>query len=330
MESSARSPADEPLPPVLGRGSSYRALAERLPLVARAQRTTLISGPTGAGKDVLARRLHALSPRGGRPFVAVHCAALPEALVEAEMFGHSRGAFTGATDRRPGLVRTASDGTLFLDEIDSLPPTAQPKLLRFLETGEYRAVGSDRVERSDAWVIAATNQDLAERVRCGAFRADLLFRLAVVELKVPALRERVEDIVCLAEHFLGLVGDGKKVFDEAARRALESYDWPGNVRELRHRVEAAALLSEEAVITAGKLNLDAQGAPACPAAAAARSLEDELWALVESERLTLAQAMEECERLLVRAALRAEHDNRTRAATRLGINVRTIFKKRRG
>ncbi len=336
MERSVRCPADEGLPPFLGRGSSFRALSERLPLVARAQRTTLVSGPTGAGKDVLARRLHALSPRSGRPFVAVHCAALPDALVEAEMFGHSRGAFTGATDRRPGLVRTASDGTLFLDEIDSLPAIAQPKLLRFLETGEYRAVGSDRVERSDAWVIAATNQDLAERVRAGAFRADLLFRLAVVELRVPPLRERAEDILCLAEHFLDEVSDGKKAFDEAARRALERYDWPGNVRELRHRVEAAALLSDDPVITADTLNLGAPAAAAASGQAAeghaadGHALEDDLWALVEAGRLTLAQAMEQCERLLVRAALRAEHDNRTRAATRLGINVRTIFKKLRG
>lgn len=322
----------ESVPPaLLGDCASFRRLRERLPSVARVARTTLISGPTGTGKDVVARALHSQSARRERPYVAVHCAAIPETLVEAEMFGHSRGAFTGATQARPGLVRSAADGTLFLDEIDSLPPSAQAKLLRFLETGEYRAVGSDRVEHSDAWVIAATNQDLTARVREGAFRADLLFRLAVVELHLPALRERHDDIRPLANHFLEQVTEGAKRFDELALRALESYEWPGNVRELRHRVEAAALLTEQAVITADALNLAGHDLPpAAPAATPPEDLERELWALVQAERMTLAQAIGECERLLVQAALRAENNNRTRAAGRLGIHVRTIFKKLRG
>jgi DNA-binding NtrC family response regulator len=322
------------VPPLVGECTTFRRVKERLPSIARAQRTTLLSGPTGAGKDVVARALHGQSARRDRPYVAVHCAAIPETLVEAEMFGHSRGAFTGATQQRPGLVRSASDGTLFLDEVDSLPATAQAKLLRFLETGEYRPVGSDRVELSSAWVIAATNQDLADRVRQGTFRADLLFRLAVVEIRLPSLRERQGDILALAEHFLGQVSDGTKSFDEAARRALESYDWPGNIRELRHRVEAAAILSDERVITASTLNLDGHTPPP-PSAAdghdlAPGGLERDLWTLVESDRLTLAQAIGECERLLVHAALRAEGNNRTRAASRLGIHVRTIFKKLHG
>jgi DNA-binding NtrC family response regulator len=320
-------------PALVGRSPSFLELVERLPLVARAQRTTLISGPTGSGKDVVARSLHACSPRRSGPYVTVHCAALPETLVEAEMFGHARGAFTGAVQTRGGLVRSAGGGTLFLDEIDSLPGSAQAKLLRFLETGEYRAVGSDRVEHSDAWVIAATNQSLEERVKAGAFRADLLFRLAVVQVPVPALRQHPADIPALAEHFLRQV-DAQKRFDEAALRALMSYDWPGNVRELKHRVEAAALLNEAPTIDARALCLGETGAPAAqrpasagPATAAAPPLEGELWNLIAGSGLTLAQAIGECERMLVRAALRAENNNRTRAAGRLGIHVRTIFKK---
>jgi len=323
---------EEPL--LLGQSPCFINLLERLRGVARAQRTTLISGPTGSGKDVVARSLHLYSPRRDRPYIAVHCGALPETLVEAEMFGHSRGAFTGALQTRPGLVRSASSGTLFLDEIDSLPTGAQAKLLRFLETGEYRAVGSDHVEHSEAWIIAATNQDLSERVREGQFRADLMYRLAVVELTVPPLRDRVNDIRGLAEHFLSQM-DEKKRFDQEALRAMESYNWPGNVRELKHRVESAALLCDGDTIGSRALCLDGRGERATSAAyptdvGRPLGLQKQLWELIDSDKLTLAQAISECERLLVQAALRAENNNRTRAAGRLGIHVRTIFKKLRG
>ena len=325
------------VPPLLGEAPSFRALRGRLGVIAKAMPTTLISGPTGSGKDVIARTLHAESPRVLDPYVPVHCAALPETLVESEMFGHSRGAFTGADRTRPGLVRTAARGTLFLDEVDSLPATAQAKLLRFLETGEYRAVGSDRVEHADVWIIAATNQDLLNRVRAGAFRADLMFRLAVVKLDVPRLAGRDDDILALAEYFLKGIGIGTQRFTEDARRALLSYDWPGNVRELKHRVEAAALFSEGRSIDSAALDLasvlrtagaaheavDASSEPA----AEAEQLEQKLWGLVAQSGFTFSRAMAECERLLIRAALRAEGNNRTRAAGRLGIHVRTIFKK---
>jgi DNA-binding NtrC family response regulator len=322
-------------PPVLvGQSPAFRDLVGRLREVARVRRTTLISGPTGAGKDVVARSLHAYSDRRDRPYVTVHCGAMPEQLIEAEMFGHSRGAFTGAIQSRGGLVRSASGGTLFLDEIDSLPASAQAKLLRFLETGEYRAVGSDQLEHSDAWVIAATNQDLAERVRGGAFRADLMYRLAVVELPVPPLRARPDDITELAQHFLSQI-DANKHFDEEALRAMQSYLWPGNVRELKHRVESAALFSEAPTITKRALALAPSGIDIdlpriVPGDEEQPALEQRLWHLIEGSGLTLAQAIGECERLLVRAALRAENNNRTRAAGRLGIHVRTIFKKLNG
>ena len=315
---------------LVGRSAQIKQLKARLPAVARAQRTTLISGPTGAGKDVVARTLHAQSPRRERPFVTVHCAALPDTLVEAEMFGHSRGAFTGATQARAGLIRSAAGGTIFLDEIDSLPAGAQAKLLRFLETGEYRAVGCDKVEHSDAGVIAATNQNLAERVERGAFRPDLMYRLAVVNLPVPPLAARVDDVLALAEHFLAAAG-GKQL-DDAARAAMLAHDWPGNVRELKHLVETAALLDDAETIGPEALGFaDSAARPEAAFADAMQarpaSLEDDLWSLIAERGLTLSQAMGHVENLMIRAALRAECDNRTRAASRLGIHVRTIFKK---
>jgi two-component system NtrC family response regulator len=313
---------------LLGDSPPFAVLKSRLPAVARAQRTTLISGPTGAGKDVVARVLHAQSERRTRPFVAVHCAALPDALVEAEMFGHARGAFTGATHARPGLIRSAASGTIFLDEIDSLPPGAQAKLLRFLETGEYRSVGSDHTEHSDAWVLAATNQNLEDRVARGLFRADLMYRLAVVNLQVPSLADRGDDIVLLAQHFLAQVTGGTKQFDDAALAVLRRYAWPGNVRELRHRVETAALFDENDVIGREALDLQVADEPLrAPSPVENVGLEGDLWSLIAHDGMTLSEAMGRCEQLMIRAALRAENNNRTKAASRLGIHVRTIFKK---
>jgi len=317
---------------VVGMSPPIVALHRRLDAIARAERTTLITGPTGAGKDVVAHSLHERSRRASKPFVVVQCAALPDNLVEAELFGHTRGAFTGATQARDGLVRTAEQGTLFLDDVDALALGAQAKLLRFLESGEFRPVGTDHCATSRAWVVAATNQDLHARVRSGAFREDLLYRLEVVRVAIPPLRERRTDIVVLAEHFLAEIGLSHKRLTTSARAALERHDWPGNVRELRHRIEAAALLGETDAIELDDLGLG------CPAPsddlrstsgtlAAAFGLEGELWRLVSDQGMSLAQAAATCEEMLVRAALRAEGHNRTRAAARLGINVRTIYKK---
>src|SRR5262245_36195130 len=309
------------MPNLVGESEVWRQLRGNLDTIARAQRTTLIHGPTGSGKDVVARALHERSPRKSQPFVVVQCAALPETLVEAELFGHSRGAFTGAVQSRPGLVRTAAQGTLFLDEVDSLSLGAQAKLLRFLETGEYRSVGSDRVERSGSWVIAATNRDLRTHVQRGRFREDLLYRLEVVQLRVPALRDRCEDILALAEHFLRGLGCTEKRFTDLARRTMRAYEWPGNVRELKHRVESAALLSDGPNIDAAALGLapvlagDAIGAAAGAATSPSAdgqvpSLQRSLWSLIDESELSLPEAMEFCEGLLIQAALRAEAGNR--------------------
>ncbi len=313
---------------VIGMSPPIAALHQRLDAIARAERTTLITGPTGAGKDVVAHSLHERSRRSTRPFVVIQCAALPDNLVEAELFGHSRGAFTGAVQARDGLVRTAEQGTLFLDDVDALAPGAQAKLLRFLETGEFRPVGADHCATSQAWVVAATNQDLHARVRSGAFREDLLYRLEVVRVVIPPLRERRTDIVILAEHFLAEIGQSHKRLTAAARAALESHDWPGNVRELRHRIEAAALLGESDSIELDDLGLDRSALRSeAQMTKAALGLEGELWRLVSENGMSLAQATATCEEILVRAALRVEGHNRTRAAARLGINVRTIYKK---
>jgi two-component system, NtrC family, response regulator AtoC len=256
----------------------------------------------------------------------VHCGGLPDTLAEDELFGHTRGAFTGARDSRNGLVRMAAGGTLFLDEIDSLSPKVQASLLRFLENGEFRSVGSDRVEQIRTWVIAASNRDLGESVRRGEFRADLLYRLEVMRIALPPLRLRGADIELLAHHFLyETVGAGRGFTPRALAR-LHRYDWPGNVRELKHCIERAALMCENALLDADDLGLpDGDGAP--EPLPASREMTDDLWELVASKGLSLAEAVEHCERAIIGAALRAEEGNRTRAAERLNIHVRTIFKK---
>ncbi len=318
-------------PALVGRSQAFQALLRRVDQTARAQRTTLLVGPTGSGKDVVARTLHARSSRRNAPFNPIHCAALPEGLAESELFGHQRGAFTGAQAQRAGLIRAASGGTIFLDEIDSLSLQLQSKLLRFLDTGEVRSVGSDRSEHSSAWIIVATNQDLEARVRSGLFREDLYFRLTAIRLDVPSLDARRDDVVPLAEHFLACVRGATATFSDDARLALAHYPWPGNVRELKHRVESAALLHDDApCVTAEMLGLPgliSSNDPPIALPEPGSALEQLLWSLIVRDKLSFTDAIARCEKALVSAALRAESNNRTRAASRLGIHVRTIYKK---
>lgn len=309
---------------ILGESPPMRALVSRLGVVARSRRTTLITGPTGSGKEVVASALHAAANPATVPYVVVHCGALPEQLAEAELFGHTRGAFTGATQARPGLIRAARGGTLFLDEVDALSLGVQAKLLRFLETGELRSLGCDVTERADVWVLAASNCDLRERVARREFREDLYYRLEVMHLRIPPLRTRGTDVELLARFFLGRVGGVGCEFSGAALEALRRHDWPGNVRELKHRVERAALLAERGVLEAEDLELEA--AEAAPVSRGETEV-DALWGLIEREGLSLGEALATCERRLIETALRLENDNRSRAAHRLGIHVRTIFKK---
>jgi len=226
-----------------------RALIER---VAPTEVTVLITGESGTGKEVVAQAIHALSTRCDQPFVAVNCAAIPHDLLESEMFGHERGAFTGAAGSRHGLLATADRGTIFLDEIGEMPNGLQAKLLRVLEDGAVRPVGSDRATRVNVRVIAASNVDLGDAVERGVFRADLFYRLQVVPIVIPPMRERRSDIPLLTEFFLDRIRERTPGRDLTISReamvALWSYDWPGNVRELEHMVERLAILSEDSTI----------------------------------------------------------------------------------
>ncbi|MFO7652411.1 MAG: sigma-54 dependent transcriptional regulator [Candidatus Krumholzibacteriia bacterium] len=224
------------------------AILKQVGKVAPTNATVLIVGETGTGKEMIARRVHALSPRNGGPFVAVNCAALPEQLAESELFGHERGSFTGAERRRAGKFEVATGGTLFLDEIGEAPDFLQTKLLRVLEEREFWAVGSDRPSRADVRVIAASSRDLETRVAEGRFRGELLYRLGAFPLRIPALRERPLDVSALAHHFLKryAVEQGKQIraIDEAAARHIAAHAWPGNVRHLRNAIERAVILCD--------------------------------------------------------------------------------------
>ena len=230
---------------ILGTSAAIARVREEVRLVAASDLPALITGETGAGKDVVAQAIHARSGRADAPILHVNCAALPESIAESELFGHVKGAFTGAADHRAGKFEVADGGTLFLDEVGELPLSVQPKLLRAIQSGEVQRVGADRPIRVDVRILAATNRDLAEEVRAGRFRPDLYHRLAVFPIHVPPLRDRAEDIPLLAGFFLDRarvrLGLGPARLDPDAREALASYDWPGNVRELDHVILRAAL-----------------------------------------------------------------------------------------
>jgi DNA-binding NtrC family response regulator len=233
------------LPEMVGNSESMRELARLIRLVAPRSTTVLIEGETGTGKEVVAKALHRLSERVGKPFAVLNCAAIPEALLEAELFGHTRGAFTGAVQSRTGKIEAAHGGTLFLDEIGEMPIALQAKMLRFLECGELQRVGDNEMMRVDVRVIAATHQPLEEQAKERTFRLDLYHRLAVFPVEVPPLRARMEDLSLLAEHFLEQMGQEmpRKRLTVAAKAKLQEHSWPGNVRELMHVLERGAILS---------------------------------------------------------------------------------------
>ena len=229
---------------MIGVSDAMMELARLIRLVAPRSTTVLIEGETGSGKEVVARALHRLSARATKPFAVLNCAAIPEALLEAELFGHTRGAFTGAVQSRMGRIEAANGGTLFLDEIGEMPLPLQAKMLRFLECGELQRVGDNETMRVDVRVIAATHQQLEKGAEDGTFRLDLYHRLAVFPVEVPGLRERVEDIPLLVEHFLAELGKElpRKRISREAMQVLREYSWPGNVRELAHVLERATIL----------------------------------------------------------------------------------------
>jgi len=237
---------------LVGQSAKMTEALETVRQVAPSTASVLLLGESGTGKELFARALHANSPRAGRPFVRVACAALPETLLESELFGHERGAFTGAVYARAGRFEIADGGTLFLDEIGDLTPPVQVKLLRFLEEREFERVGGNKTLRVDVRIVAATNRDLKARVASGEFREDLYYRLNVIEIHVPALRHRPGDVPVLAGHFLRKFAaeNGKDVraFSDRAMDLLQSHPWPGNVRELENAVERAVVLATEPVL----------------------------------------------------------------------------------
>jgi DNA-binding NtrC family response regulator len=238
-------PATERLPELIGNAPAMLDVSRRIRLVAPRGTPVLIEGPTGSGKELVAEALHRLSTRNRKPFVAINCAAIPEALLEAELFGHTRGAFTGAVHGRVGRIESADGGTLFLDEIGEMPLSLQSKLLRFVESGELQRVGDNETVKVDVRIVAATHRPLAKDTQEGKFRADLYYRLAVFLIRTPALADHAQDLAVLVEHFVEMMGREEPVkhVDAGAMAKLAAHDWPGNVRELEHVLERAAILA---------------------------------------------------------------------------------------
>jgi len=292
--------------------ATLRALEERIDRAAASAATVLVTGESGTGKEVVARAIHARSPRAKGPFVAVHCAALPDALLESELFGYERGAFTGATQRKPGRVELAAGGTLFLDEIGDVTPLVQVKLLRLLQERTFDRLGGTASQRADVRFVAATHRDLAAMAKTGAFREDLFYRLAVVPIELPPLRARRAEIPRFCREFCAdhARAAGKALsFDESALALLGEQPWPGNIRQLQNFVERLVVLSDGPVLTA-------------------RDVGRELEQLAPvTHDAPLDEARKGAERVAVVDALARAQGNRTRAARLLGVSRRTLYNK---
>jgi DNA-binding NtrC family response regulator len=296
---------------IVARSPLLQALFRDISLVAPSESRVLITGESGVGKEVLADVIHAWSTRAAGPLVKVNCAAIPETLLESELFGHEKGAFTGAVAQRIGRFESAIGGTIFLDEISEMSPQLQAKLLRVTQDGRFQRVGSNAEVHTNARILAASNRNMDDEVKVGRFREDLFYRLNVVELNVPPLRERPEDILPLATHFVTEMSQGRSRLSPSAGEALERYAWPGNVRELRNAMERAALLSRGELILPEHLPARVRGS-----AQSAPAVE-----LADAERL------EEMERQAIVQALRKHDFNRTETARVLGISRRALTYK---
>ncbi len=307
-----RAASDGPVAGILGGSPGMSALLERVRQVAALDETppVLITGETGTGKGLVARTLHRLGKRSGKPFIDVNCTALPANLMEAELFGYERGAFTDAKESKLGLFEAAEGGFIFLDEVGDLEPALQGKLLRAIEERTIRRVGGIRDRQIDVRILAATNRNLEQEVQNKHFRGDLYFRLAVILLHLPPLRDRGEDVLLLADHFRqrfsAKYGKDLRQIDEPARRALLAYPWPGNVRELSHVIERAVLWSTESTLSTEHLSLTTPPAP------------------LSQESADRGGDLEQWERSIIERAMVEAGGNQTRAAQRLGITRDTL------
>jgi DNA-binding NtrC family response regulator len=331
---------------IVGKSPTMLRLRQLIERVAPTDATVLITGENGTGKEMVARELYRRSPRRQNPFIKVNCAAISENLIESEFFGHERGAFTGATDRREGRFELANQGTLLLDEVSEIPANLQAKLLRVLQEREFERVGGNRTIKVNVRILATSNRDLIGYVEKGAFRQDLYYRLNVFPVHVPPLRERAEDILPLADHFLARYARkfGIKVagFSESARNAMLAYRWPGNVRELQNTIERAVILTEEGrAVSAAALGLPLVGSVTSSGeallnssvpfdfeqkpAAAATEPASEVMPMMDAAGHVLTIA--ELEKQAIKAALQRTGGNRTKAAEALGISIRTLRNK---
>ena len=342
--------ADDSLP-LIGRSPAMQEIYRIIARLTTTDLTVMINGESGAGKELVARALHDFGRRRQGPFVPINMAAIPRELIESELFGHERGAFTGATNRHIGRFEQSNGGTLFLDEIGDMPPEAQTRLLRVLQEGEYTTVGGRQPIRANARIIAATHRDLRALIRSGQFREDLFYRLNVVPIRLPPLRERPDDIPALAQHFLAKAqaeGLPAKTMDHSAMALLSGYRWPGNVRELENLIRRLAALVPQPVISAEIIAQElAEHAAPEPAAAEGTGLRaegdepDNMTAVVErhisrllaairesgEEGVLYERALADLERPLIRMTLAETRGNQIRAAALLGLNRNTLRKK---
>ncbi|MGH7960061.1 MAG: sigma-54-dependent transcriptional regulator [Opitutaceae bacterium] len=318
---------------IIGTSPKLKAVIDKMKLVAASRATILIEGESGTGKELIAQAIHQSSPRARGPFVAVHCAALSENLLESELFGHERGSFTGATERRIGRFESADGGTLFLDEIGEISQSTQVKLLRFLETKAIERVGGSKPLELDVRLVAATNRNLEQMVREGKFREDLYFRLNVVRLLMPPLRARAEDVPLLLAHFIRQFSEENGVppltVEPGALRTLQAYPWPGNIRELRNFCENAVVLRRGGSLTEydlePKFRSPMSAAPSGPPSGQETGLASD--AVASPIMASGSLLVEENEKRLLREALLKARGNRTRAAELMGVSRRTLHRK---
>ena len=309
---------------ILAHSDKMKKVLEMVDRIAPTRSTVLLQGESGTGKELLAHRIHDLSPRRTETFLAVHCAALTETLLASELFGHEKGAFTGATERRVGRFEMANGGTLFLDEVSEIPLEMQVKLLRVLQEGEFERVGGTKTIRSDVRLICATNKDLVQEVRQGKFREDLFYRINVILLKVPPLRDRKEDIRPLIDYFVKYLAriNGKSIdsIEEEVYRQMESYPWPGNVRELKNIVERMVVLSQGRRLMVNNLPEDLKQEPLF----FGREVPGLNAPLFHPQQ---ASNLQEMEKELIRMRLTESGGNKSKAARQLGISRRTLYRK---